>query len=484
MKTLKFDWGLDTAVAVFIGAGLVGIGVAGSGRPTTPLTQEDAVSRPDPRIIASAFTSADKISSSTTDIRKVAFKRRDTLMDVLVRAGAERSDASGAVVAMSALTDLRYSKPGDQVTAFVETGADDATPRLIGVSIRPEPGRHLLVARNSKGDWKRHDLQAQLTPSVAKTAGEIKGSIYETALSQGATDQQVVDFAEIFAYDVDFQREIWPGDEFEIVYETFADERGKAVKTGAVLYAALKGQTIKEKRFYRFTPDDDNVTDYFDETGQSAKKFLMRTPINGARLSSGFGNRKHPILGYTKLHKGTDFAAPRGTPIYAAGNGVIERADRYGTYGNYVRIRHANGYKTAYAHLNGFSKRAKAGQRVRQGEVIGYVGTTGRSTGPHLHYEVYINGKPVNAMSLKLPRGRKLEGDVLQAFEAERARIDALRATALPVKGSAETPLPGSDLIASADFEAAAATDFVVSSGASGDVVSPAGVFGATRLPN
>ncbi len=167
--------------------------------------------------------------------------------------------------------------------------------------------------------------------------------------------------------------------------------------------------------------------DYFDETGQSAKKFLMKTPINGARLSSSFGNRRHPILGYTKLHKGTDFAAPPGTPIYAAGNGRIERAGPFGSYGNYIRIRHANGYQTAYAHMKGFARGMRPGAVVKQGQVIGYVGTTGRSTGPHLHYEVYINNKPVNAMSLKLPTGRKLEGEPLEAFLAERDRIDALR---------------------------------------------------------
>jgi murein DD-endopeptidase MepM/ murein hydrolase activator NlpD len=153
----------------------------------------------------------------------------------------------------------------------------------------------------------------------------------------------------------------------------------------------------------------------------------MKTPINGARLSSGFGNRKHPILGYTKLHKGTDFAAPRGTPIYAAGNGVIERIGPWSTFGNYIRIQHANGYETAYAHMNGFARGLRKGSRVRQGQVIGYVGTTGRSTGPHLHYEVYVNSKAVNAMRLKLPTGRKLEGAQLEAFKAERDRIDAIR---------------------------------------------------------
>jgi murein DD-endopeptidase MepM/ murein hydrolase activator NlpD len=251
--------------------------------------------------------------------------------------------------------------------------------------------------------------------------------LYETALALGAADQQVVDYADIFGYDIDFQRETQTGDHFEILYETFDDERGQEVKAGNVLFASMDGQALT-KSFYRFTPSDDRQVDYFDENGQSAKKFLMKTPINGARLSSGFGNRKHPILGYTKLHKGTDFAAPRGTPIYAAGNGVIERAGPYSTYGNYIKIQHANSYTTAYAHLNGYAKGIKKGVRVKQGQVIGYVGTTGQSTGPHLHYEVYVGGKAVNAMRLKLPTGRKLAGEQLDLFKAERDRIDAIRA--------------------------------------------------------
>ena len=201
---------------------------------------------------------------------------------------------------------------------------------------------------------------------------------------------------------------------------------------------AIDGQLAK-REFYRFTTEDDGLTDFYDANGEAARKFLMKTPINGARLSSHYGKRKHPVLGYTKLHKGTDFAAPRGTPIYAAGNGVIERASRWSSYGNYIRIRHANGYKTAYAHLNGYAKGIKSGKRVKQGDVIGYVGTTGRSTGPHLHYEVLVNGKQVNAMRLDLPTGRKLTGDMLEQFKAEKARIDAIRAAkALPLVEHAE----------------------------------------------
>jgi len=244
----------------------------------------------------------------------------------------------------------------------------------------------------------------------------------------GAADQQVVDFAQVFAYDVDFQREVHPGDKFEMVFESLSDERGNIIRRGDVLYASLNGKAV-DKGFYRFTTPDEGVTDYFQGNGESATRFLMKTPINGARLSSSFGRRRHPISGYSRLHKGTDFAAPSGTPIYAAGHGTVERASRYGGYGKYVRVRHANGYKTAYAHMSRYGPGVKSGRRIRQGDIVGYVGSTGASTGPHLHYEVYINGKPVNAMALKLPTGRKLANtpEIMTAFEARRDEIDLFR---------------------------------------------------------
>ncbi|MGB3626457.1 MAG: M23 family metallopeptidase, partial [Henriciella sp.] len=246
-------------------------------------------------------------------------------------------------------------------------------------------------------------------------------------LAKGARDQQVVDFAKVFAYDLDFQRDIHPGDQFEMVFEEMVDERGNRVRGGEVIYAAINGKAL-DKSYYRFTPSDDGAVDYFDPNGEAATKFLMKTPINGARLSSNFGYRRHPISGYNKLHKGTDFAARSGTPVYAAGHGTVERANRYGGYGNYVRIRHANGYKTAYAHLSRFGK-YRSGTRVRQGDIIGYVGSTGASTGPHLHYEVLVNGKQVNAMTLDLPTGRKLVDtpEIMAEFESVRDEIDAMR---------------------------------------------------------
>ncbi len=421
MKNSWFEWGLGASFVALCGAGLVSISV--DARASSASTSSGA---PDPRLaLASLFETALPLPDMR-EMREASVKRNETLSGLLDRVGAPRIDANGAVHAVADLIDLRRILPGQNVRVWLEPGSDDGL-QLAGMSLRPEADRQVLVFRTSGGDWAAQELTAKLNASHHQVAGAITDSIYSAALAQGARDQQVVDFASIFAYDIDFQRDPRAGDEFEIFYETFADERGNPIRNGDVVFASYRGQALN-KNFYRFTTSDDSVTDFFDDNGESATKFLMKTPINGARLSSHFGNRRHPVLGYNKLHKGTDFAAPRGTPIYAAGNGVIERAGPFSTYGNYIRIRHANGYQTAYAHMKGFARGMRKGRRVRQGEIIGYVGTTGRSTGPHLHYEVHVNGRPVNAMRLKLPTGRKLQGEQLEAFLAEKARIDALRA--------------------------------------------------------
>lgn len=351
-------------------------------------------------------------------------QRRETLTELVTRLGAEPSDAAAALhtIYEKEFLDPRRLRPGVKADAFLTNG------KLTALNIKADAERNLFITRTATGDWTASELKARLSPTYHRVAAPIETSIYDAARKLGAGDQQVVDFASAFAYDVDFQREIHPGDSFEMVYETMVDERGTPVKTGELVYAKLNGRALT-RGFYRFTPSDDGIGDYFDENGESATKFLMKTPINGARLSSSFGNRRHPISGYTRLHKGTDFAAPTGTPIYAAGNGTIERASRYGGYGHYVRIKHANDYKTAYAHMSRYGPGVRAGKRVRQGDVIGYVGSTGASTGPHLHYEVYIKGKPVNAMSLKLPTGRKLAEtpEMLAEFELRKAEIDAIR---------------------------------------------------------
>ena len=284
-----------------------------------------------------------------------------------------------------------------------------------------------FVRRTGEGFFTSF-LETKLTPGFERVSGEIEYSLYQTALSLGSNDEHIAGFASAFAYDVDFQREIHPGDKFEMMFPIWTDERGQLVRTGEIIYAALDGKR-KTKAYYWHTPSDDGIAGWYDQNGESATRFLMKTPINGARLSSRFGKRRHPISGYTRMHKGTDFAAPTGTPVYAAGHGIIERSSRYGGYGKYVRIRHANGYKTAYAHLSRYGPGVKKGRRVRQGDIIGYVGSTGASTGPHLHYEVIVNGRHVNAMSLNLPTGRKLANSegMLDEFLSRREMIDRIR---------------------------------------------------------
>jgi murein DD-endopeptidase MepM/ murein hydrolase activator NlpD len=225
----------------------------------------------------------------------------------------------------------------------------------------------------------------------------------------------------MFSYSIDFQREIHPGDTFEVFFDRKYDDQGVAVKEGQIAYASLTVEG-KSHRLWRFKTADGNW-DYYDENGNSMKKFLMKTPVDGARISSGFGMRKHPILGFTKFHEGVDFAAPKGTPIYAAGDGVVKIAGWVNGYGNFVELGHANRYETAYGHMSAFAKGIRPGVRVHQGQVIGYVGSTGRSTGPHLHYEIHIAGKKVNPLGVKVATGIKLSGKQLAAFKANREKV-------------------------------------------------------------
>ncbi len=251
-------------------------------------------------------------------------------------------------------------------------------------------------------------------------------SIYETALRNKVPTPVVEDMIRIYSYDVDFQRKVQPGDSFDVFYAGDDETNNNAnADKNDVLYAALTlgGET---KKYYKFQTPDDSVVDYYDETGKSAKKFLVRKPVSNAIMRSGFGGRRHPILGYVKMHTGVDWATAYGTPIFAAGNGVIEKAGLEGGYGKYIRIQHNNGYETAYGHMSAFAKGIEPGKRVRQGQVIGFVGSTGQSTGPHVHYEILVNGRFVDPLRVKLPRGRSLEGPMMASFEKERDRIDAM----------------------------------------------------------
>ena len=250
----------------------------------------------------------------------------------------------------------------------------------------------------------------------------IKNNLYTSATEVGIEPNIIIEFARIFGFEVDFQRDIRKGDWFEIYYEKFKDDNNKVRDTGKIIYASMyvNGEEIN---LYNFKFEKDKE-EYFDIKGKSITKSLMKTPINGARLSSSFGMRKHPILGYNKMHRGTDFAAPSGTPIMASGSGTVTRARWCGGGGNCVKIKHNSTYETIYAHMKAFAKGIKEGRKVKQGQIIGYVGSTGMSTGPHLHYEVIVNGKKVNSQKLKLPSGKVLKGESRKEFELERIKID------------------------------------------------------------
>jgi len=300
------------------------------------------------------------------DVRATTLKRRETLSDVIKRLDLPGNDGHRALLSLTSneLLDARRVRPGLEVTAHV--GGE----HLNALSVNLDAGRRLLTKRMPSGDYQAMALDSRLIARPLTVRGTISTSLYQDAQSLGAEDQQVVDFAQVFAYDLDFQREVHPGDKFEMVFDIMTDERGNVIRRGEVLYAALNGKAVS-KGFYRFETPDEKITDYFQENGESSTKFLMKTPINGARLSSRFGPRRHPISGYTRLHKVTDFAAPTGTPIYAAGNGVVERASWYGGYGHFIRLPHTQGFQTAYAHPSRPSPGVKSGRRGRQGDTTG-----------------------------------------------------------------------------------------------------------------
>ena len=255
--------------------------------------------------------------------------------------------------------------------------------------------------------------------------GIIESSLYDTAIKLGIKPNTIIEFARLYGFQVDFQRDIWKGDSFQIIYEQFENEDRSLIETGDIIFSKLNIQG-NDLNLYKFELEKNKV-DYFDENGKSMKKTLMKTPINGARLSSPYGKRKHPILGFTKMHTGTDFAAPTGTPIMASGDGVVTRAQWCGGGGNCVKIKHNSVYQTVYAHMSKFGRGIKRGVRVKQGQIIGYVGSTGLSTGPHLHYEVIENGKKINSQKLKLPSGKTLKGKQRNKFEVSKIKIDVLK---------------------------------------------------------
>ena len=364
-------------------------------------------------------------------------KKGDSIASILRDQGAMPDEARAVALTLGPRGRDGGLKEGQKVRILM-------APSGLGPAARLQPYRVIVAndttveavaALSDVGKYVAVDVQSMNTVAEAATGKDddddddddgsgvrLYQSIYETALRNKVPAAVIEDMVRIYSYDVDFQRKVQPGDSFDVFFAG-EDEGTASTEKTEVLFASLTvgGET---KKYYRFVTPDDSVVDFYDETGKSAKKFLVRKPVNNAIMRSGFGGRRHPILGYTKMHTGVDWATPYGTPIFASGNGVVEKVGWEGGYGKYVRLKHNNGYETAYGHMSAFAKGMEPGKRVRQGQVIGFVGSTGMSTGAHVHYEILVNGRFVDPMRVKLPRGRSLEGAVMTSFEKERDRLD------------------------------------------------------------
>ncbi len=412
--------------------------------------------------LASERAGADQ-DNNGVQTQTVKMESGDTLVATLTDAGVSNDDANAAVVALEKVYNARSLRAGQsfdltfqtpaqlpkptrvkpaghvaQITYTPPAGADDsdsnmaedveaAAPtsagKLLSVSFSPSAEHQVTIARATDGSFTAHDDVQQLLVKYHHAGATIDSSLYLAAMQAGIPAEVVVQMIHMFSYEVDFQRDLRPGNSFEVLYSYYYTPDGQAAKQGDIEYAAMKigGKTIA---LYRYDPNGPDGPDYFDSNGQSAKSMLMKTPVDGARITSGFGMRFHPILGYTRMHKGIDFAVPTGTPVMAAGGGVIKQEGWSNGYGNFMLIDHQNGYATAYGHLSRFSPGTHIGGHVHQGQVVAYSGMTGMATGPHLHYEIRINGNQVNPATVKVATGRQLFGHDLVAFKDARAHID------------------------------------------------------------
>jgi len=361
-------------------------------------------------------------------------KKGDTVASILRDQGATAEEARAIAATLGVRGREGGLKEGQKLRLLMAPAGPGQRLQPYRVIVANDAAIEAVAALSDLGKYVAVDVQSMNTVAEAAdnsdeddddgTGVRLYQSIYETALRNKVPASVIEDMVRIYSYDVDFQRKVQPGDSFDVFYAG-EDEGTNSTEKNDVLFASLTvgGET---KKYYRFQTPDDSVVDYYDETGKSAKKFLVRKPVNNAIMRSGFGGRRHPILGYVKMHTGVDWATPYGTPIFASGNGVVEKVGWEGGYGKYVRLKHNNGYETAYGHMSGFAKGLEVGKRVRQGQVIGFVGSTGMSTGAHVHYEILVNSRFVDPMRVKLPRGRSLDGPLIASFDKERDRLDAM----------------------------------------------------------
>ena len=319
--------------------------------------------------------------------------------------------------------NIKILKPNQKIYLKVDRKGE---PKIIEFTVEVSKKKEVKFVRSVENkSFKSKILEKDLKRVIVYKESIISNSLYQEAVNLKIKPSVIIEFARLYGFQVDFQRDIWKNDSFQIIYEEFLNKNGEIIETGNIIFANLNLQN-EDLKLYRHEYEKNKI-DYFDENGKSMRKTLMKTPINGARLSSSFGKRKHPILGFTKMHTGTDFAAPSGTPILASGDGIVVRAQWCGGGGNCVKIKHNRVYQTVYAHMSKFGKGIKKGVKVKQGQIIGYVGSTGLSTGPHLHYEVIENGKKINSQKLKLPSGKILKGKQRKIFEVNKIKIDVLK---------------------------------------------------------
>jgi murein DD-endopeptidase MepM/ murein hydrolase activator NlpD len=368
--------------------------------------------------ITSEWKNKSLIKPFENNVKIFTFKSGDTLSHAFSNIGISESKIFGFINKLKSEFDPRKLHVGQKIKVYLNKG--DAK-QIIGIAIHIDKIRSIEIFKKNN-DFLINKYKEPTIKTFHKTTGEINSSLYISAKNAGMPIPVLMEVVKIYSFDVDFQREIKFGDSFEVLYQIQHNMSGDIVSSGPVLRSVLLlgGERLS---LYRFEYEK-GYFDYFDADASSARKALMKTPLDGARISSGFGKRKHPILGYTKMHKGVDFSAPRNTPVFAAGDGIIEFSRKNGSYGNYIRIRHNSDYKTSYAHLARFGKNLTEGRRVKQGDIIGYVGTTGRSTGPHLHYEIIFRNKQVNPLKVRMPEGLKLKNENYDFFIKARDRLD------------------------------------------------------------
>ena len=391
------------------------------------------------RVVPENITLVPKSTADTTggnpfSEKIILAKRGDTVANILRDLGAAPDDIAAITKVLSRGRDAAL-KEGQKLRVLLSPIPGTKALQPVRVIVASESGIDAVAALSDMGKYVPVDVRnvdTEMTAESAQQPEEDDGtgirlyqSIYETVLRNNVPKPIIEDLVRIYSYDVDFQRRVQPGDSFEVLYAGQDEQSATDNRNNEVMFASLTvgGET---KKFYRFQSPDDGLVDFYDEQGKSAKKFLVRKPVAEGIMRDGFGIRRHPILGYTKMHTGVDWAAPAGTPIYAAGNGVLEKEGWESGYGKFILIRHNNGYETAYGHMTAFARGVDEGTRVRQGQVIGFVGSTGLSTGTHVHFEIRINGRFVDPMRIKLPRGRELIGPMLASFEKERERLDGI----------------------------------------------------------